>query len=134
MIETADWLDDAPTNAELAALDAPDKHWPKNLAALMDVLLARFRRSGMTEVVALNLAQQSAIDIGLYMGGRQMYFPTGEQLRHAVRDRRLFLEANRDNKEALARRYRMTVRRLEQIVAEQMAIHVNRHQGKLFDD
>lgn len=133
MTETADWLEHAPTNAELASLGASDKHWPENLAALIDVLLATFRRHGLDDPEALNLAQQSVLAIGHYQGGRQYYLPTGERLYNAVRDRRIFLEANRDNKEALARRHGVTVRRLEQIVAEQRTIHINRNQGKLFD-
>lgn len=134
MAENLDWLEDAPTNAELAALDAPDKRWPENLANLMDVLMATYQRFGIDDDRALDLAQQSALAIGQYQGGRQYYLPCGKSLQLAVRDRRIFLEANRNNKVALARRHGMTVRRLEQIVAEQRAVHVSRAQGRLFGD
>lgn len=130
-----DLFEDAPTNAELANLDAPTKRWPAMLAALVDVLAATMRRRGRSEEDALMDAQQSAIAIAMYAGGRQMYLPTGETLRKFVRDRRLFLEYKGPaNKTALAERYGITERRVEQIVAEQYAIHIRRAQGRLFGD
>lgn len=128
-----DLFEDAPTDAELANIDAPNERWPSILAEYIDVLRATFLRLGAADDVALTYAQQGTLALGKYSGGRQTYLPTGERLQIAVRDRRLYLEFNGRNKAELAARYGITERRVEQIVAEQMAIHVRKLQGRLFD-
>ncbi len=130
----ADMFEHAPTDAEMANLDAPDTRWPSMLAELVDVLRANFQRRGRSEAEAIAEAQQAALVIGEYLGGRNAYLPTGERLRDALRDRRLYLEANGRNKADLAQRYGITERRVEQITAEQKAIHVRKLQGRLFQD
>lgn len=134
MNANADMFEGAPTHAELAGIDAPDKRWPRTLAEYIDVLRATFQRLGATEEQALDYAEQGVLALGQYCGGRQGYLPTGERLQAAVRDRRLYLEYNGRNKTALAQRYNLTERRVEQIAAEQKAIHVRKLQGRLFED
>lgn len=134
MNANVDMFEDAPTRAELAGIEAPDKRWPRTLAEYIDVLRATFRRLGASEEQALDYAEQGVLALGQYCGGRQGYLPTGERLQTAVRDRRLYLEYNGRNKAELARRYGITERRMEQIAAEQKAIHVRKLQGRLFED
>ncbi|MHB1273637.1 MAG: Mor transcription activator family protein [Rhodanobacter sp.] len=133
-----DLFENAPTDAELAelaGLDAPSELWPSVLAEYIDVLRACFRRRGRTDDEALEEAQHAVIALGQYCGGRQSYLPTGDRLMTAVRDRRLYLEyCGPRNKGDLARRYGITERRVEQIAAEQKAVHVRRMQGRLFVD
>lgn len=124
----------APTDAELAGIDAPTERWPTVLAEYIDVLRACFRQRGRTDDEALEDAQHAVIALGQYCGGRQTYLPTGDRLMTAVRDRRLYLEYCGRNKDELARRYGITERRVEQIAAEQRAIHVRKMQGRLFAD
>jgi Mor family transcriptional regulator len=132
MNANADMFEAAPTHAELADIDAPDKRWPRMLAEYIDVLLATYRRLGASEDQALEYAEQGVLAIGKYCGGRQSYLPTGERLETAVRDRRIYLEYNGRNKGELAQRYDLTERRIEQIAAEQRAIHIRRIQPELF--
>lgn len=127
-----DLFETAPTDAELAHIDAPNERWPTILAEYIDVLRATFLRLGATDQLALDYAQQGVLALGQYCGGRQSYLPTGDRLTTAVRDRRLYLEYCGRNKGELSRRYGITERRVEQIAAEQKAIHVRKMQGQLF--
>lgn len=129
----ADMFEHAPTDAELAGIDAPSERWPSTLAEFIDVTRAVLHRRGRDDAQALEDAQQVVLALGTYLGGRQIYLPTGERLKTALRDRRIFLEYCGRNKAMLARRYDITERRVEQIAAEQKAVHVRRMQGQLFD-
>lgn len=130
----ADLFEHAPTDAALAGIEAPDERWPSTLAAYMEVLRTTFRRLGADDAMALDYAQHGVLALGQYCGGRQNYLPTGERLHTAVRDRRLYLEYNGRNKYDLAQRYGISDRRVEQIAAEQKAVHVRKLQGRLFGD
>lgn len=130
----ADLFENAPTDIELAQVDGPTSRWPTTLAELVDVLRCVAVRRGRSEEEAIADAQQGALAIGEYLGGRQIYLPFGDRLKAALRDRRLYLEYNGRNKAELAARYDITERRVEQIAAEQRAIHIERLQGKLFKD
>lgn len=134
MSEPMDMFEGAPTNAELAGIDAPAERWPTVLAEYIDVLRAVFLKRGRSADDALEDAQHAVLALGQYCGGRQSYLPTGERLMTAIRDRRLYLEYNGRNKAALAQRYGLTERRVEQIAAEQKAVHVRKLQGRLFQD
>lgn len=134
MTEPMDMFESAPTDAELAGVDAPSERWPSVLAEYIDVLRAVFVKRGRTPDEALEDAQQAVLALGQYCGGRQCYLPTGERLMTAIRDRRLYLEYNGRNKAVLAQRYGLTERRVEQIAAEQKVVHVRKLQGRLFQD
>jgi Mor family transcriptional regulator len=128
----SDLFEHAPTDPSQAGIAAPAENWPTLLAELVDVLRATFQRRGRDEQQAIADAQHAAAAIGEYLGGRQCYLPRGDRLRDALRDRRVFLEYKGVNKAELAQRYGLTERRIEQIYAEQRAIHVRRIQPDLF--
>ena len=127
-----DLFANAPTDAELAGIDSPSDRWPSTLAELVDVLRATFQHRGRLEAEAIAEAQQAVLAIGMYLGGRQIYLPSGESLQTALRDRRIYLEYKGVNKTELARRYDVTERRIEQIAAEQRAVYIRRIQPDLF--
>lgn len=127
-----DLFDSMPADAARTGVRVPSESWPSMLAELVDVLRATFRRMGRSDAEAIAEAQIAALAIGEYIGGRQFYLPRGDRLREALRDRVIFLEYTGRNKAALAARYRLTERRIEQIYAEQRAIHVRRIQPELF--
>lgn len=113
-------------------IKAPAEAWPSMLAELVDVLRASFQRRGRGELEAIAEAQQAALAIGEYLGGRQIYLPRGDRLKEWLRDRALYLEFNGRNKAELARRHGITERRVEQIAAEQRAVYIRRIQPDLF--
>ncbi|ULU26612.1 Mor transcription activator family protein [Dyella terrae] len=129
----SDLFEDAATDASLAGIEPPSDRWPSTLAELVDVLRALFVKRGRSEDDAISEAQQAALAIGEYLGGRQIYLPCGDSLRGALRDRRIYLEYNGRNKADLSRRYGITERRVEQIAAEQRVIFLRKMQGSLFD-
>lgn len=112
---------------------ARDDKWHKTLAEYVDVLTAALRRRGRNETEALADAIDCIAALGQYCGGRQRYLPTGERLRLGLRDRRIWKEWRGNNEAELMAQYQLTQRRLQQILAEQRAIHVRKFQGNLFD-
>lgn len=122
------------TGGDTAAgvVDAPSDVWPSMLAELVDVLRASFQRRGRSELEAIAEAQQAALAIGEYLGGRQIYLPRGGRLKEWLRDRAIYLEYNGNNKDELARRHGLTDRRIEQIAAEQRAVYIRKIQPDLF--
>lgn len=103
--------------------------WGRQLACYVDTLTATFLRDGMTPERATELAERATLDLAMVQGGGRVYLPTGDRLRKAVRNRRIFLEWRGDNAVALMRKYRInTGRRLEQIIAEETAILHNKMQ------
>lgn len=129
-----DMFPEAVGDADRAGIGAPDAKWPANLAALVDVLHATLHGRGHDDDAALEDAQHCAIAVAEYQGGRNYYLPTGERLRAFVRDRAIYLACNGRNKPQIALRYGITERRVEQIVAEQRAIHLRKIQPELFHD
>lgn len=130
--ESIDMFQNAPIDPSKATMALPEDRWPTTLAELVDVLRATFVRRGQSDATALDAAQSVVLAISQHLGGKQIYLPTGERLRAAVRDRRIYLEYNGRNREELARRYQLTTRRIETIAAEQRAIYVRRLQPDLF--
>jgi len=128
-----DMFPDALGDPDRAGITAPDAKWPANLAAMVDVLHATLRDRGHDDDAALDDAEHCAIAIAEYQGGRNYYLPTGKRLKDFVRDRAIYLASNGRNKAELALRYGLTERRVEQIVAEQRAIHLRKIQPQLFD-
>jgi Mor family transcriptional regulator len=119
-------------DASRISIDAPSEAWPSNLAELVDVLRTLFLKRGRDEHQAIADAQHAAQAIGEYLGGRNFYLPHGDRLRTWLRDRALYLEYNGRNKAELARRYKVTERRIEQIAAEQRAVYIRRIQPDMF--
>lgn len=133
-VPVSDLFEGGTTDAALTGIEAPSDRWPSTLAELFDVLRALFLKRGRSEGDAISEAQQAALAIGEYLGGRQIYLPCGESLKNALRDRRIYLEYNGRNKADLAQRHGLTERRVEQIAAEQRVIMVKKLQGQLFRD
>jgi Mor family transcriptional regulator len=107
--------------------------WPELLADLFSVHEAYNLRQGMSaEKAALDARDRCLIE-AQYIGARMVYFPTGEKLKTALRDALIYREFNGHNHLALAQKYKLTVTRVYQIVAEQTALFVKERQGKLFN-
>lgn len=106
------------------------RRWPANLQSLCELLRSALRSRGVNDADAL--AEQLATLIGGYLGGRDMYIPSGERLKVALRDIRIWREFKGNNLEQLSRQYGLSERRVSQIVAEQRTAFVARKQRRLF--
>jgi Mor family transcriptional regulator len=110
-----------------------DARWPDNLAAAVDVLFTDNLRRGMDEATAIAEARRAVLVLANYQGGRSIYWPRGDDLTIALRDREIYLLWNGGrNKESLAERFGLTVRSVERIYAEQYRLGIKRRQGNLF--
>lgn len=121
--------------ATLASLDEDERaefmhRWPANLQSLCEVLRSALISREVPE--ADNLAEQLATLIGNYMGGRDMYIPSGDRLKIALRDIRIWREFKGNNLEALSRHYGLSERRISKIVEDQRRAFVARRQRGLF--
>jgi|GEM_PF-1748449 len=105
--------------------EIPVSKWGKILGELLDKQVAAFRRRGYDEAESRSLARTGILVVAELMGGKNWYFPKGEDLRVFLRDIEIARRANRDNIEALAREYRLTPRSIYRIILEQ------RRQGRL---
>lgn len=112
--------------------DAPEERWAPLLARLVEVLVARFRRTGMSEDAADKLASASVIEIAHYFGGRMVYLPRGDQLRLALRDGEIFRRSRRGNIQQLAQEYGLTDIQVYRIIRQQQRLHLAKVQGRLF--
>ncbi len=107
--------------------------WPQVLAEMMEVLRASHRALGCEDARAIELAEAGVMALGQHMGGRPYYLPKGDRLQSAARNRRIFLEWRGNNEDEIMQRFEIgSLRRLQQIIAEQSAIHLRRVQPDLF--
>jgi Mor family transcriptional regulator len=123
--------------AELAgnvARTRDDARWPQLLADLVEVNAASLRQMGIQDELAERYARCMVTAQALYLGGRHMYLPRGRHLEQALRDDEIYRAHRRGNTEALARRYDLTERQVQNIVKRQLELHRARVQLPLFGD
>lgn len=111
----------------------PSEHqWPEQLAALYDVMLAYSARTMPAERAAID-ARDRVVVIAEYFGGRNLYMPSNDQLRMAVRDAMLFQLQGVVPTDELMRRFGLTAAAISMICTEQRKLRVRRMQGDLFN-
>jgi Mor family transcriptional regulator len=121
--------------AELAgnvARTRDDARWPQLIVDLIEVQTAALVHMGLPEEQAERYARAMVIAQSLYQGGRHLYLPRGKQLEQALRDDEIYRAHRRGNTEALARRYDLTERQVQNIVKRQLELHRARVQMPLF--
>ncbi|WP_145538191.1 Mor transcription activator family protein [Yersinia alsatica] len=123
-----DRMDDIP----LGELHA---RWPQLLADLIDLFSVELQRQGYDEIAARLTTSKLAGVLAHYFGGRAVYLPTGEALKAALRDNKLFNEwsISKGNVDCLARKYALTNSTVYAILRQQLALHRKRYQAELFD-
>lgn len=105
------------------------KRWPSTLQSLSEVLNSELKRAKVDEP---HLADKLTIALGHYFGGRDIYIPTGNKLKIALRNIDIWREFNGRNIEQLAARHKLTERQVTQIVRGQRLAEVQRRQRALF--
>lgn len=100
--------------------DLPRHVWPQQLANLVDVLVALYRRRGRATDSALEEAREVVFAIAHYIGGKPMYLPKGKSLEAALRHAQIWQAWTGDNGYALAAEYGLTLRQVQNIIAQQM--------------
>ncbi|MCG9722131.1 Mor transcription activator family protein [Shewanella sp. Isolate7] len=121
--------------ATLASLDDDERaeylrRWPANLQSLCEVIRTALVNRKVDDADVL--AELLATAIGSYLGGRDIYIPSGERLKVALRDIRIWRDFKGNNLEALSRIHGLSERRISQIVEEQRRAFLARRQRGLF--
>lgn len=103
--------------------------WPTILLELHGVILERLKKRGID---APELALETVLDIGEYMGGMQVYLPRGDRLRLQIRDMKIWNEFNGRNVKTLARKYDVTEKTIYEVCAKMRKLEIAKRQPDLF--
>jgi len=125
---------DPATVLEGALDDVPQARWAQGLVQMIEVQEAEFRRLGHDEVEAFRLARSAVLAMSKYFGGRQWYMPRGDTLHAALRDAEIFRRARRGNIAELAGEFGLTERHIWRICSQQYRLHLDKVQGRLFEE
>lgn len=123
-----DELEPLIDNLHLARADELCKQWPGVLGDLLAVIGSELRRAGVPDARAADLSGRVALAIGGYMGGRNLYLPSGDRLKLAVRDMLIYAEFNGRNFKYLLKKYRLTKSALYDVLKRERAAYIRRRQ------
>ena len=125
-----DGLDETALTRNLDAVhDVDQRHWPKRLVEICDVIAATLmRRDGVEPQQAKRFAREIAAALAKYFGGMQIYLPCGKELELALRNEAIWNEFTGHNHDELVRRYRLTKVQIYNILERQRHLHVSRNQ------
>lgn len=106
------------------------KRWPSNLQSLALLIEAELSKTEVKE--PQKVGESITLAIGHYFGGRDVYIPTDQRLKAALRDIKIWQEWTGNNLEFLANKYALTQRRVAEIIQHQRAVETARRQRRLF--
>lgn len=116
--------DNADDTAQLLANateeDLPRHRWPRQLADLVDVTAAVFKRRGRSSEEAVDEAREVVLALAVYFGGRPVYLPKGAVLESALLHAKIWHSFNGRNVEELADNHNLTVRQIQKVLKQQM--------------
>lgn len=97
-----------------------DRLWPSILAELVDIVadMAQERWHHSPES-AIEKAQDVAVAISHYLGGRTVYLPRDDRLKRAIRDIAVYRAFDGSNHLALAKKTGLTTTQIYNIIAKQ---------------
>ncbi|MCG6659881.1 positive regulator of late transcription [Halomonas campisalis] len=93
--------------------------WPKKLMEVTDVAEQALVNHGLEQNRSRELAKVVIKALAFLHGGRVFYFPKGEGLDLALRDREIWERFDGHNHEELSREHGLTTTRIYGILAEQ---------------
>lgn len=94
--------------------------WPEKLNVLVEVLERNLRSMGVPSAHEQALGLSIEI-LELVIGGDNQYVPKSDKIRAYLRDRDILREFTGTNKDDLARKYRVSTRHIEILVAARNA-------------
>jgi len=104
--------------------------WPEKLMSLVEVIEVNLQHFGLPD--AHEKAVALAIEVlDCVVGGDNQYMPKADKLKAFMRDEAIWDEFNGLNKEALARKYRVSVRHIEILVASRQKKELESRQKKI---
>ena len=109
-----------------------DQRWPQLMADLVDISEASARQI-LDEETARKVSRMIVAHICEHLGGEQLYFPRGDSIRTGLLHQEIWDAYNGSNKIMLCRRFNLSIRQIERILADQGRLHRDRFQGQLFE-
>lgn len=131
-----DDLDHAAIIANLGALEPEDpERLPKRLVELTEVIAATLiHKHEVTKDRAHKMGLSIAAGIARYFGGDRFYLPSGNKLDLMLRDKAIWDEFRGHNHQQLARKYKLTVVQIYNVLNKQKALHQSKIQIPLFSE
>ena len=117
---------------KLSTADAAEvrKRWPSNLQSLALLIESQLSKAGVND--PQGLGEAITLAIGHYFGGRDVYIPTDQRLKAALRDIQIWQEYKGNNIEQLGNKFKLTERRIAEIIQHQRSVEIERRQRRLF--
>ncbi|WP_417345738.1 Mor transcription activator family protein [Ferrimonas sp.] len=106
------------------------RRWPSILQSLSELFRVTLEERKIAN--AERLAEALVTALGTYMGGRDLYIPTGTHLKKALTHIAIWRAYKGNNIAQLAAQYGLTERRVAQIVQNQRQAEMARRQKQLF--
>lgn len=130
----ADSFDDPSLLDHLGDLQQVDqRHWPRRLIELLDIIVACLQRLHRHDSEAAHAeARNITLALANYFGGEQIYIPRGKELERALRDKAIWNDYDGRNHNELARRYKLSIPQIYNIIESQRRLHREKTQGSLF--
>ncbi|MCG7565878.1 transcriptional regulator [Pseudoalteromonas sp. CnMc7-15] len=125
-----DQLQACLANLEGQELNDVRKRWPSTLQSLVILLKRELKKKNIAD--ADKVAEGLTFALSHYFGGRDIYLPTDQRLKAALRDIQIWSEFKGNNVECLAVKFSLTERRVLEIIQEQRKAENARRQRSLF--
>lgn len=118
--------------SKLSTEDAAEvrKRWPSNLQSLALLIESQLTKASVNN--PQGVGEAITLAIGHYFGGRDVYIPTDQRLKAALRDIQIWQEFNGCNMEKLSIKFGLTQRRVAEIIQQQRSVEIQRRQRSLF--
>ena len=118
--------------SKLSVDDAAEvrKRWPSNLQSLALLIESQLTKASVNN--PQGVGEAITLAIGHYFGGRDVYIPTDQRLKAALRNIQIWQEYKGNNIEQLANKFKLTERRIAEIIQHQRSVETERRQRRLF--
>lgn len=107
------------TDLEDVKQNVIEAKWPKTLTELAEILENELIKQGEKHIPPATRAQKLAFALGVYLGGKSIYIPSGQILKKAIRDLEIYRAFDGQNIAELTRRYQLSEGHVYGIIREQ---------------
>ncbi|MGO2146533.1 Mor transcription activator family protein [Halomonas sp.] len=102
--------------------DSNQRHWPKGMMEMADVIEGAFIKCGHAPEEANALASTAIEALAFLAGGRSVYLPKGRALRTALKHRQIYKEFDGANVAALAKKHDLSSAQIYTIIKKQRSL------------
>lgn len=103
---------DEPDSAKWCLASA---RFPETILTLVTLFERRLHKEGVTRP---GVAEKLITELSFYLGGRDIYLPSGDSLKRCVRDVQIYSSFRGNNISEVARKFNMTERNVSNVVSK----------------